>query len=81
MSYARRGYGFLGPEYASDVYVYAHTDGNYCCDDCPRLGHHFEPSAKALAEHLLADRAAGFTVPQSAIDSLLDESAPEAPES
>jgi len=73
MSYARRGYGFLGPEHASDVYVYAHVDGRFCCDDCPRLGHHFEPTAKALVEHLLADRAAGFTVPQSALDALSDE--------
>jgi hypothetical protein len=70
VSYARRGYGFLGPEYASDVYVYEHTSGGFVCDDCPRLGHHREPTAKAMAEHLKADVAAGFTVPSSAIAAL-----------
>lgn len=71
MSYCRRGYGFLGPEYASDVYVYASTDGDWICDDCPRLGgRHSEPSAAAMATHLRMDRVAGFTVPGGAITEL-----------
>jgi len=73
MSYARRGYAFLGPEYASDVYVYHHTSGDFCCDDCPRLGHHFEPTALTMAVHLVDDRAAGYTVQQDTIDELIWE--------
>lgn len=73
MSYARRGYGFLGPEYASSVYVYR-SDRGFICDDCPRLGHHREPTAFTMAAHLVDDRLAGFTVPQDAIDTLVFDS-------
>lgn len=70
MSYCRRGYAFLGPEYASDVYVYASVDGTWVCDDCPRLRHHREPSPAAMAAHLREDRAAGFVVPDAALEDL-----------
>jgi hypothetical protein len=74
MSYARRGYGWLDPELASDVYVYAHTSGGWVCDDCPRLGHHSEPTPFTMAMHLVDDRMAGYTVPQEAIDLLVFDS-------
>jgi len=73
MSYARRGYGYLGPEYESDVYVYKHTSGGFYCDDCPRLGHHHEPTAKAMAQHLRDDVAAGYKVMGGAIEALDEE--------
>lgn len=74
MSYCRRGYASLGPEYASDVYVYASTDGNWVCDDCPRLGHHFEPTPLTMAIHLADDRASGYVVQQDVIDLLVFDS-------
>lgn len=64
MSYARRGYG------DSDVYVYEYTGGGFYCDDCPRLRHHWEPTALTMAVHLVEDRMWGWLVPQDAIDSL-----------
>jgi hypothetical protein len=70
VSYCRRAAGFLGPEHASDVYVYEHTGGGFYCDDCPRLEHHWEPTALTMAVHLVDDRMWGWVVPQSAIDSL-----------
>jgi hypothetical protein len=73
MSYARRGYAFLGPEYASDVYVYKSTGGGFYCDDCPRLRHHWEPTALTMAVHLVEDRMWGWRVPQDAIDALASD--------
>lgn len=70
MSYCRRGYGFLGPEYASDVYVYASVGGGWVCDDCPRLKHTLVETAAEMAAHLREDRAAGFVVPEGALEDL-----------
>lgn len=74
VSYCRRGYGFLGEEYRSDVYVYKHMESGFYCDDCPRLGHHREPTAFTMAAHLVDDRMAGYVVPQYAIDMLVLDS-------
>ena len=68
MSYVRFG------QDDSDVYVYEHVDGYYCCcmcalEDC--RDHHETPAAFDMAEHLRDHRRAGHHVPQWAIDRLV----------
>ncbi|MBW3571377.1 MAG: hypothetical protein KY467_09740 [Gemmatimonadetes bacterium] len=58
----------------SDVYVYAIEGGVECCR-CRLLdGRWFKaPDAAQMMEHLLAHRAAGHRVPESALDELRQE--------
>jgi hypothetical protein len=68
MSYAR--WGLEG----SEVYVYRNDAGQYVCCDCAREGESvWLETAAHMITHLEADRAAGYTVPEGALDRLRDE--------
>lgn len=72
MAYARFGSD------GSDVYVFRSTRGGYECCGCPRIGQVEDPRFETpgeMADHLEADRAAGYNVPQYAIDRLRKEAA------